>query len=526
LTNLEFNNSSLHFSAKICLATPVAIFTSKAVQTRNVYFVNGRSVESFRLQKSFDSIFTSRDLLCPFASFSLLIDPQRVDVNIHPTKKLVYFLCEDDIIEFIGKQIEKFVNEAQSRQSIQINNLNEELKEDCSKKSNKNNRKRKAENEKEIIFEENEKNLNNLNCSLPSSKSSFLNVSSKIQSNSSKVAPKNKIRVDFLNRSLDEFVLTNEDLNLRPNSSVRLSLLKKVAFEEENNEGGSNINPIEINEIERENEENFGGKTNNKVDCCIPREFSFNSLVDLRKEICQKADNKLVELFKKHLLIGFFDSENALIQSENNVFLINNNEILRQFFYQLIIFSFGNMGAYDLIIQSENSSTKNLSIYQLLLLEEEENEKKVANLCQILVKNREILWDFFSIKIILNSINEDAVLAAIPCLINGYLPEMEGLPLLLYKLANVNYEDEKSCYSEISLALADFHLPSISEEDYENLNEEQQNIFKKQNLRVERTLRSLIFPALRNRFLPSSELEEYIKELTSTAKAFKHFGRC
>jgi len=58
-------------------------------------FVNGRSVESFRLQKSFDSIFTSRDLLCPFASFSLLIDPQRVDVNIHPTKKLVYFLCED-----------------------------------------------------------------------------------------------------------------------------------------------------------------------------------------------------------------------------------------------------------------------------------------------------------------------------------------------------------------------------------------------------------------------------------------------
>jgi len=32
-------------------------------------------------------------------------------------------------------------------------------------------------------------------------------------------------------------------------------------------------------------------------------------------------------------------------------------------------------------------------------------------------------------------------LVAIPCLINGYLPEMEGLPLLLYKLANVNYED-------------------------------------------------------------------------------------
>jgi len=91
-------------------------------------------------------------------------------------------------------------------------------------------------------------------------------LTSKIRGGNSYFIFFQKIRVDFLNRSLDEFVLTNEDLNLRPNSSVRLSLLKKVAFEEENNEeGGSNINPIEINEIERENEENIGGKTNNKV---------------------------------------------------------------------------------------------------------------------------------------------------------------------------------------------------------------------------------------------------------------------
>ncbi|KAL7078892.1 hypothetical protein ACQ4LE_002197 [Meloidogyne hapla] len=107
LTNIEFNNSSLHFSAKICLTKPVAIFTSKAVQTRNDrikifhLFVNDRSVESCRLQKSFDLVFSSRDLLCPFASFSLIIDPQCVDVNIHPTKKMVHFLYEDDIYQLI-----------------------------------------------------------------------------------------------------------------------------------------------------------------------------------------------------------------------------------------------------------------------------------------------------------------------------------------------------------------------------------------------------------------------------------------
>uniref|UniRef100_A0A1I8BXV3 Mlh1_C domain-containing protein n=1 Tax=Meloidogyne hapla TaxID=6305 RepID=A0A1I8BXV3_MELHA len=193
------------------------------------------------------------------------------------------------------------------------------------------------------------------------------------------------------------------------------------------------------------------------------------------------------------------------------------------------------MGAYDLI-KSENP-IKYLSVYELLQLQLKKDEmEKIENFCQILIKNRNMLWDYFSIKILLNSINEEKeisecspVLAAIPCLINGYLPEMEGLSLLLYQLANVNYDDEKLCYAEIAFALADFHLPSMDEEndEEENLNkEEQQNVFKKQNSRIERSFRSLIFPALRNRFLPNSELGENIKELTSTAKAFKHFGRC
>ncbi|KAF7632798.1 Mlh1_C domain-containing protein [Meloidogyne graminicola] len=111
---------------------------------------------------------------------------------------------------------------------------------------------------------------------------------------------------------------------------------------------------------------------------------------------------------------------------------------------------------------------------------------------------------------------DSIILVSIPCLINGYLPEMEGLPLLIYKLANINYEnDEMICFSEIAYALANFYLPSMEEEEEEEENKQ----------RIERTLRSLIFPALRNKFLPNSELGEYIKELTSTSQAFKHFGR-
>ena len=42
----------------------------------------------------------------PFLYLSLEIDPQNVDVNVHPTKHEVHFLHEDSIIEKIQKAIE------------------------------------------------------------------------------------------------------------------------------------------------------------------------------------------------------------------------------------------------------------------------------------------------------------------------------------------------------------------------------------------------------------------------------------
>ena len=41
----------------------------------------------------------------PFIYLSLEIDPARVDVNIHPTKREVHFLNEDEIIELVSNEI-------------------------------------------------------------------------------------------------------------------------------------------------------------------------------------------------------------------------------------------------------------------------------------------------------------------------------------------------------------------------------------------------------------------------------------
>ena len=70
-------------------------------KTTLLLFINHRSVESTAIKKALEqaySIFLPKGGH-PFVYLSLEIEPQRVDVNVHPTKREVHFLNEDEIIE-------------------------------------------------------------------------------------------------------------------------------------------------------------------------------------------------------------------------------------------------------------------------------------------------------------------------------------------------------------------------------------------------------------------------------------------
>ena len=76
-------------------------------KTTILLFINHRSVESSAIKKSIEQTYSS--FLPkgghPFIYLSLDIDPERVDVNVHPTKREVNFLNEDEIIESICAEI-------------------------------------------------------------------------------------------------------------------------------------------------------------------------------------------------------------------------------------------------------------------------------------------------------------------------------------------------------------------------------------------------------------------------------------
>ncbi|TVY19455.1 DNA mismatch repair protein Mlh1 [Lachnellula arida] len=72
-------------------------------KTALLLFINHRSVDSTNIRKAIEQTYST--FLPkgghPFTYLSLDIDPQRVDVNVHPTKREVNFLNEDEIIEKI-----------------------------------------------------------------------------------------------------------------------------------------------------------------------------------------------------------------------------------------------------------------------------------------------------------------------------------------------------------------------------------------------------------------------------------------
>lgn len=76
-------------------------------KTTLLLFINHRSVESSAIKKAIEQTYSAYLPKGghPFVYLSLDIDPQRVDVNVHPTKREVNFLNEEEIIGSICAEI-------------------------------------------------------------------------------------------------------------------------------------------------------------------------------------------------------------------------------------------------------------------------------------------------------------------------------------------------------------------------------------------------------------------------------------
>ena len=103
LIEVEVKNEQYGFKAEGLVST--ANYHGK--KTTLLLFINHRSVDSGAIKKAVEQtygMFLPKGGK-PFVYLSLEIEPQRVDVNVHPTKREVNFLNEEEIIELICEEI-------------------------------------------------------------------------------------------------------------------------------------------------------------------------------------------------------------------------------------------------------------------------------------------------------------------------------------------------------------------------------------------------------------------------------------
>lgn len=120
---VEFNISNAKYGFKASGWTTNANYHVK--KTMLLLFINHRSVESSSLKKAVEQAYAT--FLPkgghPFVYINLEIDPQRVDVNVHPTKREVNFLNEDEIIEEICSSIRMKLSEVDTSRTFLTQSL-------------------------------------------------------------------------------------------------------------------------------------------------------------------------------------------------------------------------------------------------------------------------------------------------------------------------------------------------------------------------------------------------------------------
>ena len=102
-------------------------------RTTFVLFINDRLVECAPLKRAVEATYAAvlPKSERPFAFAALRLPPETVDVNVHPTKREVHFLRQDDIVEAIREAIEAKLLESNDTRTFVVGRAGGEVVADA-----------------------------------------------------------------------------------------------------------------------------------------------------------------------------------------------------------------------------------------------------------------------------------------------------------------------------------------------------------------------------------------------------------
>lgn len=461
-------------------------------RTTLLLFINNRSVESSAVKKAIEQTY---QLFLPkgghpFVYLCLDIDPGRVDVNVHPTKREVHFLNEDEIIELVCANIRECLAKVDTSRTFMTQTILPGV----------------------TPMTPIHPNAGGGDDTSPAEQSA-----SKKASTAKKPYENNLIRTDSKMRKITSMLPPA----LQPGTSqAEVSGADRARY----------------TTTDREHVQ-----------------VRLTSVKDLRAEVRDTMHNGLTEVFASLTYVGVVDSNRRLaaIQSGVKLYLVDYGLTSHEFFYQVGLTDFGNFGTIQLQPPPKLRDILDIAAqYQIETapdcagLDKAQVVDKVYNQ---LMKMSRMLSEYFSLEI-----SDEGFVESIPLLLKGYMPSLAKLPMFLLRLGPfVNWAEEQECFRTFLRELASFYVPeqtpqinmpnkSRPESDDEQMDDadaepgadaqspddEVVQALGKRSKEIEYALEHVLFPAFRSRIVATEGMLKGVIEVANLKGLYRVFERC
>ncbi|KAG0308102.1 DNA mismatch repair protein [Dissophora globulifera] len=522
-------------------------------------FINHRSVDSPAIRKAIEAVYASYlpKNTHPWVYLSLEMEPRNVDVNVHPTKREVHFMNEEEIIATICDAIQDRLGDANVSRNFLTQTLLPQVsakvrtEEALSKKSGP-----KVYEYDQVRTDSRAQTLDSF--LIPAAPYSISNTSShkrvkvgvelmegveeeedyEMDESSSKSAPRKGRRTAFSDSDDEE----DGGSNTTGSSGSLLSKIGQFKSNPSGKAGRSAGSEGRVTASAKSKLASAAGGRSKQTRV----EVKLTSVIQLREEIRKQGHPILTPIFANHSFVGILDNRRGLIQNDLALYLINYEAVSEELFYQICLRDFSNFGFIRL---STAAPIKEMILMALddeqELMEKSEwpeelkpKDEIAETVKNMLVSKKEMLREYFSI-----CITDDGEVTAIPMMIRGYIPNLEKLPDFLWRLGSeIDWTAEKSCFQTISRELAIFYStqPEWIEDALsvdEGIDDDMETSTGKngkspqeiQDARFQHMVATVIFPAFKRHFIPPKALIEksgMVVQVAQVKDLYKVFERC
>ncbi|KAI0406197.1 histidine kinase-like ATPase [Xylaria palmicola] len=455
-------------------------------KTTLLLFINNRSVESSNIKKAVEQTYSAflPKSGHPFIYLSLEIDPQRVDVNVHPTKREVNFLNEDEIIQCVCETIREKLAAVDTSRTFMTQTL------------------------------------------LPGTILPSHTSQDTDESSVKTPAPARKTPARAYENNL-----VRTDASLRKITSMFPAAGKTPGDQPENSTANAGLEP-EYETTDRES-----------VHCRLTSVRALRAAVrdDMHHELTEIiANHTFVGIVDEKRRL-------AAIQGGVKLFLVDYGRACFEYFYQVGLTDFGNFGVIQFQPALDLREVLTIAAEQEKMAEGQQGgggggggtsadddddfdvAEVVRRVAEQIVERREMLLEYFSFEV-----SPTGELHSIPLLVKGYTPSIAKLPQFLLRLGPyVDWTDEQPCFESFLTELATFYVPEqlpplpgndqVAEEAEEDVPDE----IKARRAHVRRAVEHVLFPAFKARLVATrSFMKGGVLELANLKGLYRVFERC